>query len=84
MIRDLDSQLIDITAVHEDEEEARVYTFLVAGQSQQFCIRLTGEPMPSIADLYPAAQSFEEELQRRQGLVFVPAAATDNPDQPEG
>jgi hypothetical protein len=48
-----------------------VYTFDVAGDVQPFHLPITGEPIESIADLYPNADRFEQEL-CRIGLRFQP------------
>ncbi|MFN8467102.1 MAG: hypothetical protein U0X20_16220 [Caldilineaceae bacterium] len=70
MIRALDSRLIGIEGETQGAVVRLIYSFAVAGGTQHFRVNVRGPAVPSIAALYPAAQSFEAALAQRLGLVF--------------
>jgi hypothetical protein len=48
MIRDLDSQLIGIEREQDGDELILIYSFAVAGNVQQYPIRVTTQPIASV------------------------------------
>ncbi|MEZ4861792.1 MAG: hypothetical protein R3C14_10805 [Caldilineaceae bacterium] len=71
-IRALDSRLLAIKFEEKDGQRRLIYHYEVAGRVEPFYVLLKGEPIASIAPLYPEAASYETELQQRYGIEFNP------------
>ena len=70
MIRGLDSRLAGIEYDERAGEPVLVYRFEMAGGRQAFALAAAPGLLTSIADLYPEADTYEREIERRYGLRF--------------
>jgi hypothetical protein len=70
LVRRLDSRLTSIAGEVKEDKFTLTYTFTVAGSAHVFAIGVKDKTVASIADLYPRAAAFEQELSQQWGLVF--------------
>jgi len=71
-IRSLDSRLVGMAVDSSADAPMLIYTFVVAGRTQTFRLAIDARECESIADLYPEATIWEEQLRQQFDLTFVP------------
>lgn len=69
-IRSLDSKLVNMQYEEHEGTRTLTYTFEIAGRTHIFRLLITSDVLESIADIYPAARSYEQVLQQQEHLTF--------------